>query len=44
MDDEFGKIRKKLKKKAEEGFEVDEDSDIPVHEKYVKEKKIKRMK
>ncbi|MDP7180640.1 MAG: hypothetical protein QF824_05200 [Candidatus Woesearchaeota archaeon] len=44
MDDKLGKIRKKLKKEAEEGFEVDEDSDIPVHEKYVKEKKVKRIR
>jgi len=42
--DEIDKIKKKIKKEIEEGFEVDEDSDIPVHERYVKEKKIKKIK
>jgi|TARA_B100001971_G_C18252828_1_gene579662 hypothetical protein len=41
---EIKKLKKKLEKEAEEGFELDEDSDIPIHEKHVKEKKIKRMK
>jgi len=40
MDD---KIRKKLKKKFEESFELD-DSDIPVHERFVKEEDIKKLK
>lgn len=38
------KLRKKLEEEAEETFEIDEDSDIPIHEKYVKEKKIRRIK
>lgn len=42
--DEIDKIKKKIKKEIEESFEVDEDSDIPVHEKRVKEKNIKRIK
>lgn len=40
--DEIKKLRKKLKKEAEEGFEVDENSDIPVHERFVKEKKVRK--
>ena len=42
MEDEINQLRKKIKKQAEELFEVDENSDIPVHERYVKEKKIKK--
>lgn len=38
------KIRKRIKKQFEESFEVDEDSDIPVHEKYAKEEDIKTLK
>jgi len=42
MEDEINQLRKKIKKQAEELFELDEHSDIPVHERYVKEKKIKK--
>lgn len=42
--EELKKLRKKIEKEAEETFEVNEDSDIPVHERYVKEKKIKKIK
>lgn len=42
--DELKKIKKKLKKEFDEIFEVDEDSDLPVHEKFTKEKKIKKVK
>ena len=34
---------KYIKKEAEENMEVD-DSDIPVHEKFVKEKHVKKVK
>lgn len=43
MDEEIEKLKKKIKKKAEEGIEID-DSDIPVHERYVKEEDIKKIK
>ncbi|MBW2980155.1 hypothetical protein KY360_01915 [Candidatus Woesearchaeota archaeon] len=43
IKEEIEKLRKKIKKKAEEGVEIDE-SDIPVHEKYVKEEDIKQIK
>lgn len=39
---EFDKLRKKLKKEFDDHLEVDEDSDLPVHEKFTKEKKIKK--
>ena len=41
--EEIEKIRKKIKKEIEENIEID-DSDIPVHEKYVKEEHIKKIK
>lgn len=41
---EIKKLRKKIEKEAEETFEINEDSDIPVHERYVKEKKIKKIR
>lgn len=41
MDEEIKKLRRMVKKEAEEGFEVDNNSDIPIYEKRVKEKKIK---
>jgi hypothetical protein len=41
--EEIDKLRKKIKKEAEKNIEVDE-SDIPVHEKYVKEEHIKQLK
>ena len=37
------KIKKKLKEKFEESVEMD-GSDIPVHERFVKEEDIKRLK
>ncbi|MBI4739448.1 hypothetical protein HY772_07965 [Candidatus Woesearchaeota archaeon] len=43
------KLNKKQRKKSniedeiEETFEIDLNSDYPVHEKYVKEKKIRKM-
>jgi len=42
MEEEIEKIRKKLRREAEESFEID-DSDIPVHEKRVKDKKIRQV-
>ena len=44
--DLFQKKKKKteLDKEAEELYEVDEESDLPVHEKFVKQKKIRQMK
>lgn len=42
--DEIEKIKKKIKKELDETIEVDEDSDLPVHEKFTKEKKIKKFK
>jgi len=44
MEDEINQLRKKIKKQAEELFEVDENSDIPIHEPYVKEKDIKKIR
>ena len=44
MEDEIEKLRKKIKKESEDLFEVDENSDIPVHERYVKEKNIKKIR
>ena len=35
-------LRKKVRKELEDSAEVDEDSDIPIHDKYVKEKKFKK--
>jgi hypothetical protein len=43
MDEEIDKIKKKIKKQLEENMELD-DSDIPVHERYVKEEDIKKAK
>ena len=40
--DELNKLKKKIKKEFEENLEVDEDSDLPVHEKFTKEKKVKK--
>lgn len=42
--DELEKIRKRIRKESEELFEVDENSDIPIHERYVKEKNIKKIR
>jgi hypothetical protein len=44
MGDEIDKLRKKVKKQFENTFEVDENSDIPVHERYVKEEDFKKIK
>ena len=38
------KNKTKLDEEIEELYEVDEDSDLPVHEKFVKQKKIKKIK
>ena len=42
----FKKKKKKteLDKEVDELYEVDEDSDLPVHEKFVKQKKIRKGK
>jgi len=40
--DEIEKLKKRLKKKAEELFEI-EDSDIVVHERYVKEEDLQKL-
>jgi hypothetical protein len=42
--EEIDKLRKKIKKEVEDIIEVDEDSDIPIREKQVKEKKFKEIK
>ncbi|MFH1438938.1 MAG: hypothetical protein ABIG89_00080 [Candidatus Woesearchaeota archaeon] len=39
--DRLNKLKKNTKKDFEDHIEVDEDSDLPVHEKFTKEKKIK---
>ena len=41
--DEIDKLRKKIRKEAEEMFEADENSDIPISEKKVKDKKIRTV-
>jgi len=41
--EEIEKIREKLKEEAKKKIEIDE-SDIPVHEKFVKEGHIKELK
>ncbi|MBU2561583.1 MAG: hypothetical protein KKD17_04750 [Nanoarchaeota archaeon] len=38
------KGKSKLDEEVEELYEVDEGSDLPVHEKFTKQKKIKKMK
>ena len=42
MEEEIEKFRKKIKKRFEQGFDID-DSDIPVHERYAKEEDIKML-
>ena len=44
MKEEMENMKKRLKKQAEDMFEIDENSDIPIHERYVKEEDIKRIK
>ncbi len=41
--EEIEKIKNKLKREAEKNIEIDE-SDIPVHEKFVKPEHIKKIK
>jgi len=41
--EEIDKIRKKIREEAEKNIEMD-DSDIPVHERFVKEDEIKKIK
>ncbi len=43
VEDEIENLKKKIKKQAEKDMEID-GSDIPVHEKYVKEEDIKKAK
>lgn len=43
MQDEIEKIKKKLRKDFEENVEINEDSDIPISEKKVKDKKIREI-
>ena len=42
-DNEIDKIRKKLKKEFDDAVDIDEDSDIPISEREVKDKKIKQI-
>lgn len=39
--DKFKKIKKQIRDEAEENFDIYEDSDIPISEKKVKDKKIR---
>jgi len=43
IDEEIEKMKKKIKKEIEKHIEIDE-SDIPVHERYVKEEDVKQIK
>ena len=43
MEDEIEKIKKKLKKEFDDLVDVNPDSDIPVSEKKVKDKKIREI-
>lgn len=42
--DKKDKLKKKLEEETEDLYEVHENSDIPITEKRVKEKKIKKIK
>lgn len=42
--EEIEKLKKKLKKEFNDIAEVNEDSDFPIHEKFTKEGKIKKIK
>ncbi len=42
--DIFEKLRKKLRKETEHTFEIDERSDLPIHERYTREEDILTMK
>jgi hypothetical protein len=46
MADLFKRKKKKteLEDEIEDLYEVDEDSDLPVHEKHTKQKKIRKLK
>ena len=44
MDDLLKKLWKKFQKEYEDIFEVDEKSDLPVHERYTKEADIQQMR
>ncbi|MBI5002192.1 hypothetical protein HZC31_02310 [Candidatus Woesearchaeota archaeon] len=44
MDDLFKKLRKKIREEYENIFEVDEKSDLPIHERYTKEEDIQQMR
>ena len=39
--EELKKLKKKVKKEFSDKVEVDPDSDLPVHEKFVKQKKLR---
>lgn len=41
-EDTEEELQKKIEEELKEIVEVDEDSDLPVHERYVKDKKIKK--
>ena len=41
--DEIEKIKRKIRQELEENMDID-DSDIPVHEKFVREEHIKKLK
>lgn len=41
--EEIDKLRRKIKREAEKNIEINE-SDIPIHEKFVKEEHIKTIK
>lgn len=41
--EEIDKIKRKIRKQAEKNIDID-DSDIPVHEKFVREEHIKQLK
>ena len=43
MEDDIERIKKKLRKDFDELAERDEDSDIPISEKRVKDKKIRMI-
>lgn len=43
MENELKKLKKKLKEELDEEPEIDLDSDVPIHEKRVKEKKIREI-
>lgn len=38
----ISKLKKKKKKKLDEYWEIDEESEFPVHERYVKQEDIKK--